>query len=155
MRGVRVMASWVLALFLAVMFLLIADQTLFPPSAAKNVVFPLLAEKSGIALWEPTGRFVTGVLDVLTALLLLVWWTRRLGAFLALLIAGGAAALHLSPWLGTAIPVEFGSAQTDGGQLFNLALALLAASVLLVVAHPGKKKARSAHTESGGAYYAR
>lgn len=154
MRGVRVMASWVLALFLAVMFLLIADQTLFPPSAAKNVVFPLLAEKSGIALWEPTGRFVTGLLDVLAALLLLLWWTRRLGAFLAMLIAGGAVAAHLI-WLKTAIPAEFGSTVTDGGQLFNLALALLAASVLLVVAHPGKKKSRSAHGESGGAYYAR
>ncbi len=140
MRGVRVMASWVLALFLAVMFLLIADQTLFPPSAGKNVVFPLLAEKSGIALWEPTGRFVTGLLDVLAALLLLVWWTRRIGAVLALVISAGAAAAHLI-WLGTTIPAEFGSTETDGGQLFNLALALLVASVLLAIVHPGRREA--------------
>ncbi len=70
MRDARMLASWVLALFLAVMLLWIADQSLFPTSPAKNVVFPLLREKSDIYLWEPTGRYVMGVAHVLAALLL-------------------------------------------------------------------------------------
>ncbi|MDZ4762810.1 MAG: hypothetical protein SGJ21_17255 [Alphaproteobacteria bacterium] len=144
MRGVRTMASWVLALFLGVMFLWIGDQTLFPPSPGKNVVFPLLSESSGIYLFEPTGRFVVGVLDILAALLVLAPWTRRVGAILAFLIAAGAVAAH-ALWLGTAIPSEFGSTETDGGQLFNLALALLAASLLLIFVHPGRAKAAVTH----------
>ena len=45
MSDARMMGSWVLALFLAAMFLWIADQSLFPGDG-QNVVFPMLAEKS-------------------------------------------------------------------------------------------------------------
>src|SRR5690349_9778163 len=105
MRDARMLASWVLALFLAVMLLWIADQSLFPSSPAKNVVFPLLREKSGIYLWEPTGRYVMGLAHVLAALLLVIPWTRRMGAILALLISAGAIGAQLV-WLGMAIPTE-------------------------------------------------
>jgi len=136
MQGARLIGSWALALFLAVMFLWIADLSLFPPSEAKNVVFPLLAEESGIYYWEPTGRYVTGLAQVLAALLMIIPWTRRLGAILGFLIAAGAVAVHLL-WLGMAVPVEKGSATTDGGQLFYLAIALAVASLLLAFVHPG------------------
>lgn len=151
MRELRLMASWVLALFLTAMFLWIADLTLFPPTESKNVVFKILAEKSGIALWEPTGRFVVGCADALAALLIFVPWTRRIGAVLAALISAGAVAMHLT-WLGRELPVERAQGLptatqlknaitgTDGGQLFYLALALLAAAVLLIVIHPGKSR---------------
>lgn len=141
MREGRWLLSWVLALFVAVMFVWIADLTLFPPNTARNVVFPLLADYSGIAYFEPTGRLATGAAEALAALLLILPWTRRLGAILAVLVAVGAVAAHVL-WLGIALPVEIGSTQTDGGQLFYLALALLAASVLLVFIHPGKAEAR-------------
>ncbi len=137
MRDARMMGSWVLALFLAVMFLWIADLSLFPPTDARNVVFPRLREASGIYLWEPTGRYVVGLAHVLAALLLIIPWTRRIGAILGFLIAAGAVAMHLL-WLGIAIPIETGSATTDGGQLFYLALALAVASLILAVIHPGK-----------------
>jgi hypothetical protein len=136
MNGARLMGSWVLALFLAVMFLWIADLSLFPPTEAKNVVFPRLAEASGIYLWEPTGRYVVGLAQVLAAILMIVPWTRRLGAILGFLIAAGAVAAHLV-WLGMVVPVEKGSTATDGGQLFYLAIALAVASLLLAVIHPG------------------
>ena len=139
MRSLRLMGSWVLALFLTVMFLLIADQTLFPATPAKNVVFPLLAQSSGVTLFEPTGRLVVGLLDVLVALLVFIPFTRRIGAILALLICAGATGAYLM-WLSTAIPVETGSTDTDGGMLFDLTLALLAASALLVFVHPGRPK---------------
>lgn len=139
MREMRWMASWVLALFLAAMFLWIADLTLFPTAQGKNVVFPLLAEYSGVTLFEPTGRLAVGVLEVLAALLLLPPWTRRIGAVLALAIAGGAVASHVL-WLGQEVPVEAGATETDGGQLLYLALAMTAAALVLVFAHPGRAK---------------
>lgn len=139
MHGLRLMASWVLALFLAAMFLLIADQTLFPATPAKNVVFPLLAHNSGISLFEPTGRLVVGVLDMLAALLVFVPFTRRFGSIVAFLICAGATGAYLM-WLTTAIPVEIGAADTDGGMLFDLTLALLGASALLFFVHPGRAK---------------
>jgi hypothetical protein len=151
MRGIRVMGSWVLALFLTVMFLLIADQTLFPASPAKNVVFPLLAHNSGIGLWEPSGRLAVGLLDVLAALLVFIPFTRRIGAILALLICAGAAGAYLM-WLTTAIPVEIGSTDTDGGMLFDLTLALLGASALLVFVHPGREKGAAPGEDN---YYAK
>jgi len=96
MRDARMMASWVLALFLTAMFLWIADQSLFP-AEGKNVVFPLLAERSEYYLFEPTGRYVVSLLEVLAALLIFIPPTRRIGAMLAILIAAGAVGLHLSP----------------------------------------------------------
>lgn len=151
MRGMRLMGSWVLALFLTVMFLLIADQTLFPATPAKNVVFPLLAQNSGIPLWEPTGRMVVGLADVLAALLVFIPFTRRIGAILAVLICAGATGAYLM-WLSTAIPIETGSTDTDGGMLFDLTLALLGASALLVFVHPGRSRAGSG---AGDDYYAK
>lgn len=137
MRGVRLMASWVLALFLAAMFLWIADQTLFP---ARNVIFPLLADYSGISLFEPTGRLATGLVEALAALLVFLPWTRRFGAIFAVLVALGAVAAHLL-WLDIKVPVTYPpGTQDDGGQLFYLALGLLALSVLLVFVHPGAAK---------------
>ena len=150
MRDARMLASWVLALFLAVMLLWIADQSLFPSSPAKNVVFPLLREKSGIYLWEPTGRYVTGLAHVLAALLLVVPWTRRMGAILALLISGGAIAAQLL-WLGMAIPTEAGAATTDGGQLFYLTVALAVAALIVAVIHPGRER----DAVGGVGYYGR
>jgi hypothetical protein len=138
MHGLRLAASWILALFLCVMFLWIADLTLFPAEPARNVVFPNIARASGVDLWEPTGRLATGLLQALAALLMLAPPTRRAGAFLGLLIAGGATAAHLI-WLGSAAPVEIGSAETDGGQLLYLATGLLVASLLLFVVHPGRR----------------
>ncbi len=140
MHGMRLMGSWVLALFLAIMLILIADQTLFPATAGKNVIFPLLAQKSGIPLWEPTGRFVIGLTDVLAALLVFVPFTRRLGAMLSLVICLGALAAYLLWLRDTSIPVEIGSTDTDGGMLFDLTLALLGASALLMFIHPGRRK---------------
>lgn len=149
MREARMMASWVLALFLTAMFLWIADQSLFPP-AGKNVVFPLLAERSEYYLFEPTGRYVVSLLEVAAALLIFIPPTRRAGAMLAILISAGAVGLHLSPWLGTEVPVSADTlagapGATDGGQLFYLSLGLLVASLLLFFIHPGRSEGGRAH----------
>jgi len=157
MRDARVIASWALALFLAAMLLWIADQSLFP-NEGRNVVFPTLAEKSGYYLLEPTGRYVVSLLEVLAALLMILPWTRRIGAGLAVLVTAAAVGAHLTPWLGIQVPISAAPAAdgavtpTDGGQLFYLSLGLLVASLVLFFVHPGK----SAGSKTGGyGYYGR
>jgi hypothetical protein len=158
MRDARVIASWALALFLAAMLLWIADQTLFPDEG-RNVVFPALAENSGYYLFEPTGRYVVSLLEVFAAILMIVPWTRRIGAGLAILVTAAAVGAHLTPWLGiqiptSATPVAEGAApSTDGGQLFYLSLGLLVASLVLFFVHPGRSGDGS--KTAGYGYYGR
>jgi len=151
MRAMRHLGSWGLALFLVFMFVQATIHPLpNPPTgsvklfdpAGQNIVFATLAQNTGIALFEPTGRVVVALGELLAAFLLLIPLTRRMGAILSFLILAGAVAFHLMPdVLGREIPVSLNAgAATDGGQLFALAIAMLAASMLLVVVHPGRDK---------------
>ena len=83
---------------------------------------------------------VVAIGELLAALLLLLPFTRRLGAILSFLILAAAVAFHLMPdVLGREVPLSLAAgAETDGGQLFALAIAMLAASMLLIVVHPGR-----------------
>ena len=135
MDGLRRTVSWFLALFLCCMFVWFADQTLFPVAPGKNVFFPLLAEASGLAYFEPTGRAIAGILQGLCALFILIPWTRRFGAGLGALITAGAISAHLL-FLGQALPVSADSVERDGGQVFYLSLGLLAACLCLLFVHP-------------------
>ena len=141
MYGIRMLGSWILALFLAAMFILIANEILFPDSPEENVVFPSLVAYSGMSLWEPTGRFVIGVAHPVAALLLFIPWTRRLGAIFAIVLSGGALAAHVL-WLGTELPVTLDSpaGETDGGILFYLAISLFVAAIALLIIHPRKHR---------------
>lgn len=151
MRALRHAGSWGLALFLIFMFLQATIHPLpNPPEGSvklldapgQNIVFATLAAKTQIALFEPTGRVVVALAELLAALLLLLPFSRRAGAILSFLILAAAVAFHLMPdVLGREIPVSLETgAETDGGQLFALAIAMLAASMLLIVVHPRRNK---------------
>lgn len=147
MRLIQHFFSWALALFLIFMF---AQATFHPlpnpppgqvkffDPAGENIVFQTLAERSRYDIFEPTGRVLTGILEVLAALLLLLPFSRRIGAFLSSLILFGAIGFHVSPWLGREVPLslEVGETATDGGALLSLAIAMLVASLLIIVIHP-------------------
>ena len=152
MRTIRTLLSWLLALALIAAFV---QSNIFPlgsPADAagqiklwdkpgENIVFQTLADRSGYALFEPAGRFVTSIVELLAAFLLLLPWTRRLGAIIAGVVMGAATALHMSDWLGREIPLSLDApAPTDNGVLFMLAIAMLVASFLLVIIHPGREK---------------
>lgn len=152
MRAMRQLGSWGLALFLIFMFVQATIHPLpNPPAgsvklfdpAGQNIVFATLAQNTGIALFEPTGRVVVAIGELLAAILLLLPFTRRTGAVLSFLILAGAVAFHMMPEiLGREVPLALSpNAGTDGGQLFALAIAMLAASLLLMVVHPGRAKA--------------
>lgn len=147
MRTFRYAVSWGIALALAAMFLhltlhpwpapVAGDVKFFDPPG-QHAVFAALAEKSGITLFEPAGRFVAGLLELVAAILILLPFSRRLGAVIAVLIFGTGVALHLSPWLGREITLPDGA--LDGGTHFLVAVILLALSLLLLVVHPGRSR---------------
>ena len=111
-----------------------------PPG--ENIVFQTIAAKSGISLYEPAGRVVVGLLELVAALFLILPMTRRFGAFMSAGVLGGAVAMHLSPWLGREVPVSLDpqNTATDGGMLFMLAIVMLVSSLLLMVVHPGSQE---------------
>ena len=73
---------------------------------ASNPVFEIIAERSNIALFEPTIRRLTGVGELITGVLLIIpsLRLRKLGVLSGLMILLGAIGFHLSPWLGINVP---------------------------------------------------
>lgn len=147
MRMFRHAVSWGLALALAAMFLHLTvhpwpgpvpGQVKFFDAPGQHTVFAALAEKSGITLFEPAGRFVAGILELVAAVLILLPFSRRFGAVIAVILFGTGLALHLSPWLGRELVLPDGSA--DGGVHFLVTVILLALSLLLLVVHPGRPR---------------
>lgn len=149
MTAMRHVGSWGLALFLIFMFVQATIHPLpNPPEGSvklfdppgQNIVFATLAANTQIALFEPTGRVLVALAELFAAFLLLLPMTRRSGAILSFLILAGAVIFHLMPdLLGREVPLSLSpNAETDGGRLFALAIAMLAASMLLMVVHPRK-----------------
>jgi len=146
---IRSLLSWLLALGLIFVFLQATLHPLPNPPVGsvklfdlpgENIVFATLAERSGIALFEPAGRVGVAFLELFAALLLLIPWSRRFGALVSFCVLSGAVGFHLSPWLGRETPTALGpDAPTDGGALFMLAIAMLVVSILLVMIHPGRR----------------
>lgn len=104
---------------------------------AENVIFATIAERSGIALFEPTIRMATGAAEIAAALLLLLPKTRLLGALGAVGIIGGAIVFHLSPWLGINVAMAPGAEPTP--VLFMMALGSFALAVFTLVKARAKK----------------
>ncbi len=76
---------------------------------------------------EPWGRIGTGVIELITGILLLVPTTIFIGALLGVGLIAGAIVSHL-----TVIGVE---SKGDGGQLFMLAILVLICCVALMFLH--------------------
>ncbi|MEL7480250.1 MAG: hypothetical protein AAGJ29_01700 [Pseudomonadota bacterium] len=151
MTVLRHILSWGLALFLIAMFVQATIHPLPNPPAGsvklfdlpgENIVFQTLAENSRYDIFEPAGRVFTALIELVAALLLLLPFSRKLGAFLSFLVLSTAIILHLSPWLGRDVPVSLDPANTatDGGALFTLAIAMAVASILILVVHPSRDR---------------
>jgi uncharacterized membrane protein YphA (DoxX/SURF4 family) len=109
----------------------------------ENVAFQTMADKTGIALLEPTGRVAVALLELLICFLILIPGTRKFGAVLSFLLMAGAVAAHLSPdVLGREVPASMAPDETgtDYGRLFALAVSMLAVSVLLFFVHPRRQR---------------
>ena len=71
---------------------------------ADNAIFEIIAQRSGLSIFEPGIRLLTGFAEILAGVLLLVPATRRPASLLGLAILFGAIGFHLSPWLGINVP---------------------------------------------------
>ena len=101
--------SWLLRL--AAAFILL--QTLFFKfTGAEESVY--IFSTLGV---EPWGRYASGIVELITAVLLLVPVTAALGSVLAIGVAGGALMSHL-----TVLGIDV---KGDGGLLFGLAITVL------------------------------
>ncbi|NJM35639.1 MAG: hypothetical protein HC850_14120 [Rhodomicrobium sp.] len=98
---------------------------------AENVIFTTIAERSGIALFEPLVRMATGAAELGAAALLLLPRTRLFGALGAIAIIGGAIGFHLSPWLGISVAMAPGAAPTP--MLFFMAVGSFVVAALVLI----------------------
>lgn len=115
----KTIISWLLRITAAVILL----QTLyFKFTAAPESVE--LFTKLGV---EPWGRIGTGVIELITSILLLVPATAFIGAFLGVGLMAGAILSHLS-----VIGIE---SQGDGGQLFTLAIIVVVCCLDVMLLH--------------------
>jgi uncharacterized membrane protein YphA (DoxX/SURF4 family) len=155
--------SWSFGLGLAALLLAMSFQKFL--GLDPNPVFGLIEARSGIGFFEPGLRYVTAVLELLAAALVLWPATRKRGAQLGLLVAAGAIAFHLSPWLGWQVPkpgplsqalaqglsaqqIDALNLPTDKGAMFLLALAIAALAVVSIFVERGL--ARAKETKPGG-----
>ncbi len=150
--------SWALGLTLAVLLLIVAFLQVSGP--APNPVFGMIAARSHIALFEPWARYLVVLLEVVAIVGVVYPKTRSRGAILALVVALGAIAMQLSPWLGIQLPqgpaVSQALAQgrsaadiaamnlpTDKGGMFLLALAIAVLSAGTIFVEKAKVRAMS------------
>jgi len=104
---------WGLSAYIAFVFV----QSLFfkfTGSAESIFIFSTLRDWSGIALFEPAGRWIIGFAELIASILLFMPRTRIFGAALAIGIMTGAIFFHLFTPLGVVI-------MGDGGLLFAMA----------------------------------
>jgi putative oxidoreductase len=76
---------------------------------------------------EPWGRIATGVIELIASILLLFPSTVFIGAFLGIGLMGGAILSHL-----TVIGI---ASKGDGGELFMLAIIVMACSIIILLLH--------------------
>ena len=112
--------TFILSLVVAAGFIFFGLQKF----GATNPIFSIIAERSGISLFEPVIRMLTGIAELAVAALVLIPRTRLLGALGGVGVVVGAVGFHLSPWLGINVP-------GIGHGLFITALVLLALSAVL------------------------
>ncbi len=111
--------SWLLRIATAAILL----QTLYFKFSAHPQSVELFS-KLGV---EPWGRIGTGVIELVTGILLLIPATAFIGAFLGIGLMAGAILSHL-----TVIGIE---SHGDGGLLFGLALAVFVMSAVIMILH--------------------
>jgi putative oxidoreductase len=109
--------SWLLRLTAAIILL----QTLYFKFTAQPESVELFS-KLGV---EPWGRIGTGIIELITSILLLIPATVIIGALLGVGLMSGAILAHL-----TVIGIE---SKGDGGQLFMLAITVLTCCLAILL----------------------
>lgn len=114
---IKIIVSWLLRIVAAAILL----QTLY---------FKFTAHPESVELFtklgaEPWGRIGTGVIELITGILLLIPATAFVGAFIGTGLMAGAILSHI-----TVIGIE---SKGDGGQLFMLAIVVFINCLLIMI----------------------
>ncbi len=117
--NIKTIASWILRIVAAIILL----QTLYFKFTAHPESVELFT-KLGV---EPWGRIGTGIIELMTSILLLVPATIFVGAFIGTGLMAGAILSHL-----TVIGIE---SKGDGGQLFMLAIIVFFICLVIMLLH--------------------
>ena len=115
----RNIISWILRIAAAAILL----QTLYFKFTGHQESVELFT-KLGV---EPWGRIGTGVIELITGIILLIPATAFIGAFLGIGLMSGAILSHL-----TVIGIE---SKGDGGQLFMLAIIVMVLCFVIALIH--------------------
>lgn len=131
MTAVRTYLPWVLALYIAFVFI----QSLFfkfTDSPETIHIFMTIGAWLGIELFSNYGAYAVGTVELIASILLFIPRTQVIGAALALGVMTGAIFFHLFSPLGVVVGnVEMG-VEADGGLLFGLACGVWVASALIL-----------------------
>ena len=100
----------------------------FTGSAESIFIFSTLRDWSGIGLFEPAGRWIIGLAELVASSLLFIPRTRIFGAGIALGVISGAIVFHLFTPLGVEI-------MGDGGLLFVMACGVWISSAVILWLH--------------------
>lgn len=124
MTKIKKAMPWSLAVIIALIFL----QSLFfkfTGDPMSREIFQTIEGGTGLAFFEPVMRYVTGAMELVAAILLLIPATQFFGALLALVIIIGALFFHLT---------SLGIVVAGDASLFGMAvLVLFASSALLYI----------------------
>lgn len=132
---------WALSAYIAIVFV----QSLFfkfTGSEESIYIFSTLRAWSGIALFEPAGRWIIGSAELIASILLFLPRLRIFGAALAIGIMSGAIFFHLFTPLGVVI-------LGDGGELFTLACGVWISGWIILALSAGEVREWIAFARNG------
>jgi len=137
----RTYIIWALSAYIAIVFV----QSLFfkfTGSDESIYIFSTLRAWSGIALFEPAGRWIIGTAELIASILLFLPRLRIFGAALAIGIMTGAIFFHLFTPLGVVI-------LGDGGELFTLACGVWISGWIILALSGGEVRQWIAFARNG------
>lgn len=123
---------WILAMFVAFGVFIPSLFFKFSGAAESRHIFETIAQWSGIGLFEPFGRYLIGMVELMASLLLMIPYTQIYGAVLGLGVMSGAIFFHLATPLGITVQwMENGVLQEDSSLFVLAVLSFLSCLVII------------------------
>ncbi|MCZ4281360.1 hypothetical protein O4H49_11265 [Kiloniella laminariae] len=121
MSTIKKILPYLLAVFIAYVFL----RYLPFKFASGSHLFQVLEDWSGLAWFEPHGRYLTGGAELLACILLFIPRLQSLGGLLSLALMTGAIFFHVFTPLGI-------DPYNDGGKLFTQAVGVWFSGLIII-----------------------
>lgn len=146
-RKVRTAVSFGFSVIIAILLVQLSVHPLSDPTTGfvklfdmpgQNVMFSTLESTLGWSFLEPGVRVIMGFAEVTLAILILLPWTRNFAAVSVSALFAAVSALHLSPFLGSKLPLVANQATLgdDGGANFMLHVLVFCLALLVCAISP-------------------